>query len=353
MPTAERYVTTGMCCLFFVNRAIPRHPPTSFSSPCPNLPFPQTKTPAIGAVMAEGSASKMGGGPLFRFKKCYLVLQSSTLFIFENKETYEARKPALEWIPMGNVLLDTDPESEFNKKSKEFAFTFKECSSDLSVTLGCPTAEEQQYWLKALGACNARRVKLIVVTCVEEMLSRGVDVEGIFRVSGSKQVIEAIKRDYDAGKPVDVTSVKDIHALSGLLKLCVRELYEPLFTWDNYSDFVTLGGLGAEATADQIREVMAKLPMSNQGLLRYMFRFLWRVAQHEKVKVPRFPHTLLLLFCDCVPRPGVRSGAGYVHGALHWNPCLVYSPCLPHTQHRYRPTLWATRTWPLCLRRTC
>lgn len=52
---------------------------------------------------------------------------------------------------------------------------------------------------------------------------QGLDVEGIFRLSGSAKDIEKMKDQLDRGKDVELNG-KDCHAIAGLLKLWLREM---------------------------------------------------------------------------------------------------------------------------------
>lgn len=84
----------------------------------------------------------------------------------------------------------------------------------------------------------------------EELESRSaLELEGLFRVPGNKTEIEKIKSDYDngarnaaltcslcsplarwSGNYPNLGCARDDHAIAGVLKLCLRELPEPLLT---------------------------------------------------------------------------------------------------------------------------
>lgn len=57
--------------------------------------------------------------------------------------------------------------------------------------------------------------------------SRGLEEEGIFRLSGSKQTIFRLRAFVNLNWEYSLES-EDIHAISGLLKLFLREMPEPL-----------------------------------------------------------------------------------------------------------------------------
>ena len=62
--------------------------------------------------------------------------------------------------------------------------------------------------------------------------------EGLFRISGNLKEIYNYKKMYEEEKQVDLTKM-DVHSAAGLLKLFLRELSEPLFTFELYDAFST------------------------------------------------------------------------------------------------------------------
>ena len=66
----------------------------------------------------------------------------------------------------------------------------------------------------------------------------GLEVEGIIRLSGRLSQIEYFKDLYNQGLPVDLKSCPDPHTIAGLLKLYLRELPEPLLTFDLYDKII-------------------------------------------------------------------------------------------------------------------
>uniref|UniRef100_A0A1I7XK08 Rho-GAP domain-containing protein n=1 Tax=Heterorhabditis bacteriophora TaxID=37862 RepID=A0A1I7XK08_HETBA len=64
--------------------------------------------------------------------------------------------------------------------------------------------------------------------------SRGLYVEGIYRVSGSHDHMERLKRQFDSQQIVDLNQVDDIHTVCGLLKLYLRLLPQQLVPFSVY-----------------------------------------------------------------------------------------------------------------------
>lgn len=66
----------------------------------------------------------------------------------------------------------------------------------------------------------------------------GFQTEGIFRISGSITDIQQMRKDYDQGKPPPWQKCENVHNATGLLKLFLRELPEPLMTYEKYDEYI-------------------------------------------------------------------------------------------------------------------
>lgn len=85
---------------------------------------------------------------------------------------------------------------------------------------------------------------------------QGLEVEGIFRKNGSASMIQYYKDQFDQGvlinanhscspgAEVDLTKCTDTHTVCGLLTLWLRELPEPLLTYDLYEKFIETQAAG-------------------------------------------------------------------------------------------------------------
>lgn len=84
----------------------------------------------------------------------------------------------------------------------------------------------------------------VVRKCVDSMSLTGViDTEGIFRRSGAYTAIAKLKKQVNAGEmeEVDFKAV-DTHVLAGLLKAFLRDLTEPLLTFELYEEIIKFRG---------------------------------------------------------------------------------------------------------------
>ncbi|KIJ21430.1 hypothetical protein PAXINDRAFT_164934 [Paxillus involutus ATCC 200175] len=121
----------------------------------------------------------------------------------------------------------------------------------------------------------------IVRICVQEIDERGLEAEGIYRVSGRHAVVQdlqhKIERNEAAFKFNRLTD--DVYAVSSLLKLYLRELPEPLFRYPlpDRTEY-TEGRVGDPSTVAQMRSKIRRLPASHRETLRAIVEHLARVA---------------------------------------------------------------------------
>ncbi|KAH8420032.1 hypothetical protein KR009_005046 [Drosophila setifemur] len=87
-------------------------------------------------------------------------------------------------------------------------------------------------------------IPFVVRRCVEEVEARGMLQEGIYRVSGFADEIEALKLALDReGEKTDMseTAYGNVNVIAGTLKLYLRLLPVPLITFQAYPSFMAAG----------------------------------------------------------------------------------------------------------------
>jgi len=110
-------------------------------------------------------------------------------------------------------------------------------------------------------------------------LQNYLHLEGVFRISGSSKEIHTFKDTLDKGDDIDLTGINP-HSVSGLLKLFLRELPDPLLTFALYQDWIdVIIKYDGEGRIKRIIEIVAKLPMTNKLLLTELLRLLGSISQ--------------------------------------------------------------------------
>nr|NP_727007.1 Rho GTPase activating protein at 5A, isoform A [Drosophila melanogaster]AAF46047.1 Rho GTPase activating protein at 5A, isoform A [Drosophila melanogaster] len=131
------------------------------------------------------------------------------------------------------------------------------------------------------------QIPFVVRRCVEEVEARGMLQEGIYRVSGFADEIEALKLALDReGEKTDMseTAYGNVNVIAGTLKLYLRLLPVPLITFQAYPSFMAAGRTGKQAEQRQLMaEAVRRLPPAHHSCLQYMLEHLKRVASHYAV----------------------------------------------------------------------
>lgn len=109
--------------------------------------------------------------------------------------------------------------------------------------------------------------------------------EGIFRISGQMDELQAIKKGYDIGQPVDLSGYS-CHSVSGALKLFFRELPEALMTYALYTPLlktVSMPDDGQRVAATM--EILRHMPPHNAALLKMLMSLLVATNVHQAVNL--------------------------------------------------------------------
>jgi len=133
-------------------------------------------------------------------------------------------------------------------------------------------------------------IPAVVEKCVQEIESRGLEHEGLYRVAGFHDDVEAIKMSFDKdGELTDISEAAydDINTITSVLKLYFRLLPIPLITFDIY--FKVIDIVKVEQSQDQmfdmLRNCLALLPPSHYHTTKYLMSHLHRVteAKHKNM----------------------------------------------------------------------
>ncbi|KAM9230559.1 SH3 domain-binding protein 1 isoform 5-T5 [Dugong dugon] len=131
---------------------------------------------------------------------------------------------------------------------------------------------------------QGRDIALPIEACVVMLLSEGMKEEGLFRLAAGASVLKRLKQTM-ASDPCSLGEFcSDPHAVAGALKSYLRELPEPLMTFDLYDDWMRAASLKEPGTRlEALREVCSHLPYENLSNLRYLMKFLARLAEEQEV----------------------------------------------------------------------
>ncbi|XP_034645566.1 rho GTPase-activating protein 44 isoform X10 [Trachemys scripta elegans] len=129
---------------------------------------------------------------------------------------------------------------------------------------------------------SGREIAFPIEACVTMLLECGMQEEGLFRVAPSASKLKKLKAALDCCV-VDVQEYSaDPHAIAGALKSYLRELPEPLMTFELYDEWIQASNI-----QDQDKRLQAlwnaceKLPKANYNNIRYLIKFLAKLTEYQ------------------------------------------------------------------------
>ncbi|KAL0983970.1 hypothetical protein UPYG_G00135360 [Umbra pygmaea] len=130
---------------------------------------------------------------------------------------------------------------------------------------------------------SSREIAVPIQECVHMLLQTGMREEGLFRLAAGASDVKKLKSSLDRGT-VNHSEFTDPHAVAGALKSYLRELPEPLMTFELYNDwFKAAGEKELEEKLKQLKIVLKKLPSENYNNLRYLVQFLSCLSEQQAV----------------------------------------------------------------------
>ncbi|CAH7672886.1 expressed protein [Phakopsora pachyrhizi] len=149
---------------------------------------------------------------------------------------------------------------------------------------------------------------LLVNVLVKLIEEKGLDQQGIYRVPGEKRVIENLQASIDEkgvnGVDIWKDSYKDVHNLSGVLKLFLREIPGGVIPFDRYDEFLAVSAIqNEEERTVELQKQVKELPIPNLILLLRLIRHFEKVVEHAEVN-SMLVHNVAIVFAPSLFRSG-------------------------------------------------
>lgn len=168
-------------------------------------------------------------------------------------------------------------------------------------------------------------VPLILQKCIAEITKRGLVEVGIYRLSGSNSIIKDIKLQFDD----DVFSVNlsedevpDINVVSGLLKLWLRELPNPLLTFELFDELIQSADIPEyDDRLITLKSLVHRLPTANYQTCKALIEHLEHVTDYGEIN-NMYATNLAIVFGPTLMRVPPdswrqRRGTGRDQGSHH------------------------------------
>ncbi|XP_030629434.1 unconventional myosin-IXb [Chanos chanos] len=145
-------------------------------------------------------------------------------------------------------------------------------------------------------------VPMVLEMMLEYVEMNGLYTEGIYRKSGSACRARELHQILETDPEKAHLENYPIHTITGLIKRWLRELPDPLMTYNLYSDFLCAVELPEEA--ERLRAIYKKLeelPLPNFSTLERLVFHLVRVAK-EEANNRMSANALAIVFAPCILR---------------------------------------------------
>ncbi|KAH8553365.1 hypothetical protein BGW37DRAFT_422657 [Umbelopsis sp. PMI_123] len=132
---------------------------------------------------------------------------------------------------------------------------------------------------------ESRTIPLLVERCIAAVELRGMDYEGIYRKSGGAAQMRSIQLSFEQGLDPDLTDddeYNDICAVTSILKQYLRELPNPLMTYELYPQFLeSISMAPGEEKTQKFSSLFSQLPTANYDTLKALFIHLNNVREQS------------------------------------------------------------------------
>ncbi|XP_061443258.1 rho GTPase-activating protein 12 isoform X5 [Rhineura floridana] len=199
-------------------------------------------------------------------------------------EKQDKEKDHKESKKLRSIKLSGSIDSSEQKKTKTKLKKFLTRRPTLQAVREKGYIKDQVFGCNLNSLCQRENstVPKFVKLCIEHVEEYGLDVDGLYRVSGNLAVIQKLRFAVNHDEKLDLNDSKweDIHVITGALKMFFRELPEPLFTYSHFSDFVNAIKQEPRQRVHAVKELIKQLPKPNQDTMQVLFKHLKRVVEN-------------------------------------------------------------------------
>ncbi|XP_067314467.1 rho GTPase-activating protein 17b isoform X2 [Pseudorasbora parva] len=163
-----------------------------------------------------------------------------------------------------------------------------------SIESVLPTIQSQQdKWTEkpAFGTAleehlkrTSREIALPIEACVMMLLETGMQEEGLFRIAAGASKLKKLKAALDCSTSQLEEFYSDPHAVAGALKSYLRELPEPLMSYQLYEEWIHASNISdSDKRLQALWVVCDMLPKPNKNNFRYLVKFLAKLALESDI----------------------------------------------------------------------
>uniref|UniRef100_A0A8B9EAK0 Rho GTPase activating protein 12 n=1 Tax=Anser cygnoides TaxID=8845 RepID=A0A8B9EAK0_ANSCY len=224
----------------------------------------------------------------------------------ENKDSKKLR----------SMKIPSNIDSTDQKKTKTKLKKFLTRRPTLQAVREKGYIKDQVFGSNLTSLCQRENstVPKFVKLCIEHVEEHGLDVDGLYRVSGNLAVIQKLRFAVNHDEKLDLNDSKweDIHVITGALKMFFRELPEPLFTYNHFNDFVNAIKQEPRQRVHAVKDLIKQLPKPNQDTMQVLFRHLKRVVENGEKNRMTY-QSVAIVFGPTLLKPEKETGNIAVH----------------------------------------
>lgn len=232
------------------------------------------------------------------------------------KQDKEKEKESKDSKKLRSVKIPSNIDATDQKKTKTKLKKFLTRRPTLQAVREKGYIKDQVFGSNLTSLCQRENstVPKFVKLCIEHVEEHGLDVDGLYRVSGNLAVIQKLRFAVNHDEKLDLNDSKweDIHVITGALKMFFRELPEPLFTYNHFNDFVNAIKQEPRQRVHAVKDLIKQLPKPNQDTMQVLFRHLKRVVENGEKNRMTY-QSVAIVFGPTLLKPEKETGNIAVH----------------------------------------
>ncbi|XP_069770562.1 rho GTPase-activating protein 12b isoform X2 [Narcine bancroftii] len=197
----------------------------------------------------------------------------------EKQDKDKSNKDLKKSRPIKSGSIDTADHKKTKTKLKKFLTR----RPTLQAVRDKGYIKDQVFGCNLSSLCHREgtTVPKFVTLCVDHVEKEGLNIDGLYRVSGNLAVVQKLRFAVNHDEKLDLKDNKweDINVITGALKMFFRELPEPLFTYHLFNDFINaIKSPDDKHRIQGIKELVRQLPKPNHDTMQILFKHLVKVV---------------------------------------------------------------------------
>ncbi|XP_053367445.1 rho GTPase-activating protein 17a isoform X2 [Clarias gariepinus] len=177
---------------------------------------------------------------------------------------------------------------------------------------------------------SSREIALPIEACVMMLLETGMKEEGLFRITAGASKLKKLKAALDCSTSQLEEFYSDPHAVAGALKSYLRELPEPLMTYELYDEWIQASNISDPDKRLQALWVTCdQLPNNNKANFRYLVKFLAKLAQDSEIN-KMTPSNIAIVLGPNLLWPKTEGSLAEMAAATSVHVVTIIEPIIQH-----------------------